>query len=208
MDKPGHLSSLQEILSTVMPKFETPNVLHVDSRDGWRAWLKKNHSTAAGVWLTIYKKHVPDPPILYEEAVEEAICFGWIDGQMRRIDDDTFIQHFTPRKPTSGWSESNVARAEKAIREGCMTEHGLRVYKEAMRAGRRIPSAANFVVPEDLKKALAGNREAKSNFENLARSAQLMYVYWIDTAKTGEARQKRIDETIKRVALGKRLDER
>lgn len=183
-------------------------VLHAKNQGEWRAWLKKNYRSAKEVWLTVYKKHVPNPPILYEAAVEEAVCFGWIDGQMRRIDDDTFIQRFTPRKPDSLWSESNIKRVKKMIKEGKMTEDGLKLYQAAMQAGQLVPSSSNFSVPRDLETALKRNREAWRNFKNLAPSAQLMYVYWVDTAKTQETRQDRIAETVKRVAQGKRLDER
>jgi uncharacterized protein YdeI (YjbR/CyaY-like superfamily) len=100
-------------------------ILHVGSRDEWRDWLADNHGEEQEVWLILYKKGSPEPLISYEEAVEEAVCFGWIDSQSRSIDDATYAQRFSPRRPASPWSESNRARVLKMLRAGKMAPAGL-----------------------------------------------------------------------------------
>ncbi|MGB2982026.1 MAG: hypothetical protein WBC77_12350, partial [Candidatus Zixiibacteriota bacterium] len=99
--------------------------LYVTNRDDWRAWLRKNHSSQKEVWLIYYKKHTGKPRIPYDDAVEEALCYGWIDSTIKRIDEEKYAQKFTPRSEKSNWSELNKRRAKKMIREGRMTQAGL-----------------------------------------------------------------------------------
>lgn len=104
--------------------------IYVKDRKQWRSWLRKNHASEREIWLIIYKKKSNKPSIPYEDAVEEAVCFGWIDGRVKRIDDEKYMQRYSPRTAKSAWSASNIARAEKMIAQGKMTEAGLKAYRE------------------------------------------------------------------------------
>lgn len=105
------------------------------SRDQWRAWLEKNHRRLAGIWMIFFKKHTGKKSISYDDAVEEALCFGWVDSLVRRLDEERYIQKFTPRKEKSTWSKSNKDRMEKLIKQGCMTEAGLAKIRAAQENG-------------------------------------------------------------------------
>lgn len=180
---------------------------HFTSRDEWRAWLEQNHATAPEVWLVFYKKHTGKAGLSYEEAVEEALCFGWIDGLLKPIDEEKYALRFSPRKQGSIWSESNKRRVAKLIKEGRMTEAGLAKVKEAKANGEWRAAAQReetTAIPADLKRALKANAPAWRNFERLAPSHKKQYLYWINSAKTEQTRQRRIQETIKRVAEDKR----
>lgn len=186
---------------------EENKTTYAKDRKEWRSWLQKNHKSKTGIWLIYYKKHTGQTSITYTDAVEEAICFGWIDGQIKKIDDDKYMQRYTPRKPKSLWSEVNIERAKKMIKVGYMTEFGLKALHEGMKTKERIPSSKNFSVPPYLKTALIKNKKAWNNFQNFSPSAQLAYVYWVNTAKTEETRQKRIIKTIEQLAMNKKFGE-
>lgn len=111
------------------------NAICLKDRKQWRSWLRKNHAVEREIWLVIYKKNTGKPSIPYEDAVEEAVYFGWIDGRMKSIDDEKYMQRYSPRTAKSTWSESNIARAEKMIAEGKMTEAGLRAYRQGVKGG-------------------------------------------------------------------------
>ena len=169
--------------------------LHITNRDEWRAWLEKHHDAEKEVWLVYYKKRAGKPRIPYEDAVEEALCYGWIDSTVNRIDDEKYMQKFTPRKNESVWSEANKRRAGRMIKHGRMTEAGLAKIREAKRTGqwdragrRQYPTE----IPHDLKGALAANKKAGQNFENLAPSYRRQLLGWIMSAKRDETRRKRI----------------
>ncbi|UCD72862.1 MAG: YdeI/OmpD-associated family protein [Candidatus Bathyarchaeota archaeon] len=181
--------------------------LRFRGRKEWRSWLQKNHLSEKAVWLVIYKKQSKKQSIAYNDAVEEAVCFGWIDGQIKRIDDERFIQRYTPRRPQSRWSESNIERAERMIKQGYMTKEGLEIYKKGIENKQTVPSSKKFTVPPDLKSALTKNKTALTNFQNLAPSAQLAYAYWVDTAKREETRQRRIKKSVDLLAQNKKLGE-
>lgn len=182
--------------------------LYCRDRKEWRSWLQKNHLSEKTVWLVIYKKHTKKQSIAYNDAVEESICFGWIDGQIKKIDDERFIQRYTPRRPQSRWSVSNIERAERMIKQGHMTKTGLKIYKKGIKNKQTVPSSKNFSVPTDLKKALEKNKTALTNFQNLAPSAQLAYAYWVDTAKKKETRKRRIKKSIDLITQNKKLGEK
>ncbi len=157
--------------------------------------------------MVYYKKHTGNPSVSYADAVEEAICFGWIDGQIKKIDDDKYMQRYSPRTPKSLWSEINVERAKKMIKQGTMTDYGLRAFREGMKTNERVPSSQNFSVPAYFEEALAKNKKARDNFQNFSPSAKLAYVYWVSTAKTDETRQKRIKKAVEQLAKNKKFGE-
>ncbi len=159
---------------------ELAEELYFTSRKEWRDWLKKNYDIKNEVWLIYYKKHTDKPRISYDDAVEEALCFGWIDSIVRRVDDERYAQKFTPRKSGSVWSEANKRRVEKLMREGRMTEAGLVMVREAKERGewfkRRIRKES--VVPPFMEEALAANKKALENFSKLAPSYQ-EEIHWV-----------------------------
>jgi uncharacterized protein YdeI (YjbR/CyaY-like superfamily) len=182
--------------------------LYVSNRDDWRAWLSRNHGKAKGVWLIYYKKCSDKPSISYEESVEEALCFGWVDSIIRRIDKEKCARKFTPRKSKSVWSESNKKRAEKMIIERKMTEEGLARIKEAKENGEwfKTPSyLKKLVIPSYLADTLATDEKAFDAFSKLGNSYKMNFVRWIDNAKKKETRNKRIAETIKLLRRNQKL---
>ena len=173
--------------------------LSAKDRKAWRAWLSENHVTQKEVWLVFYKKHTGKPTVSYEDAVQEALCFGWIDSIVRRIDEERYMQLFTPRKTGSNWSDLNKRRVKKLIAQGLMTEAGLRKVVEAKKDGswRNLDTVEKLTVPADLSKALSGNKRAKDNFAGLSSSRKKAFLYWIGSAKTEGTRTKRIVETVR-----------
>jgi uncharacterized protein YdeI (YjbR/CyaY-like superfamily) len=180
--------------------------LYLTSRSDWRAWLNKNHNSQREVWLIYYKKHTGKPRIPYDDAVEEALCFGWIDSTVKRIDDEKFAQKFTPRNEKSNWSELNRRRAKKMIEQGRMTKTGLAKFKQAEKQeeAQNMPPKKTLVIPSDLKKALSANKKALENFSNFAPSYRRLYIGWISAAKRPETRDKRIKQTVKWSAENKK----
>jgi uncharacterized protein YdeI (YjbR/CyaY-like superfamily) len=173
--------------------------LYVTNRDDWREWLRKNYETEKEVWLLYYKKHTGKPSIPYDDSVEEALCFGWIDNIIKRIDDEKFVRKFTPRKAKSKWSEANKKRAGKMIKEGKMIEAGLAKIREAKQTGewfKTAPVRKELVIPPYMKEALAKNKKALDNFNKLAKSYKRQYVGWIRGAKKEETRKRRLAEAI------------
>ncbi len=178
-----------------------------EDRIRWRNWLRRNHSSESEIWLLIFKKGTGGEGVAYEEAVEEAICFGWIDGKLRRIDDRCHAIRFTPRRAGSVWSESNRDRAERMIRNRRMTKAGLESVEVAKKNGRWAEAYAPSKVPEipdDLAEALMANQRAAKNFEGFANSYKSAYLYWVLDAKRPETRARRIREVVARAALNKR----
>ena len=169
------------------------------NRKEWRTWLTKNHNTCEGVWLIYFKKHTKKQTIKYDDAVEEALCFGWIDSKINRIDEERYRQVFTPRKKKSIWSLLNKKRVEKMIKEGRMTKAGMLKVEEAKKNGmwqKAYTSETKPEVPSDLIKTLKKNKIAEENFTNFTNSQQLRYVYWINDAKREETRTKRIQQVV------------
>jgi len=186
----------------VNPKVSAAN------RNEWRWWLKENHATADETWLIFYKKHTGKPGVTYGESVEEALCFGWVDGLKKSIDDERYAYRFTPRKAGSKWSPLNISRAENMIARGKMTPAGLAAFEQRRTYDEKFLEmrAAETIVPSpELEKALKSNRRAWENFEQLAPGYRKQYVGWLMSAKRPETRQKRLDEAIQLLELNKKL---
>ena len=169
-----------------------------ERRQVWRRWLKKNGPDSSGVWLVIYKKNSDESRITYVEAVEEALCYGWIDSTANKLDEKRYLQYFSPRKPKSIWSKSNKKRVVKLIREGRMTTHGLAKINAAKRDGSwtTFDAIERLSFPTDLRKAFQANAAARKNFEAFSSSSKKMILYWILSARRPDTRTKRIAETI------------
>ncbi len=172
-------------------------------REEWRRWLEDNHLSAKEVWVIIYKKKSGKRGLRYLEAVEEAICFGWIDSKMQRIDAKRFRQRLSPRKKNSIWSKNNKETAEKMIQAGKMTQAGFETINEAKRNGKwdiAYSSKTVSTIPRDLTKALKENESAWENFKKFSNSTKFQYLYWINSAKKDGTRRKRIVDVVKKAA--------
>jgi len=178
------------------------------NREAWRAWLAENHATAESLWLVFHKKHTGKAGLTYDEAVEEALCFGWIDGILKRIDDEKHMNRFCPRRKNSIWSERNKQRVRRMIEAGRMTEAGLVKIREAKENGQWDRAAERedvAIVPAELTAALAKDERARLNFEKLAASYRRQFIYWVGTAKREETRRKRVIEAVRMLRANKRL---
>lgn len=178
-----------------------------EDSESWREWLKVNHDKKHEIWLILYKKHMKDPCVSYEDAVRESLCFGWIDGIMKRIDDKSHVIRFTPRRKSSIWSRSNLKRVGILIEEGRMRDSGMEIYlqrdpeKCAPGEDRRTGEP---LVPEYFQKNLDNDPELEAAFNSLAPSQQKQYLYWITSAKKEETRTRRIRAAIEMIRSGKR----
>lgn len=179
-----------------------PKSFHPRNRTEWRRWLRANHDSARRVWLILTKKDSAIAGISYEEAVEEALCFGWIDSRTNALDADRYMLQMTPRKPGSVWSKPNKLRVKRLIADGRMTGVGLAKIKAAKKDGSwmRLDKIDRLEIPKDLHQALSSNLEAKRNFEAFSDSAKKIILFWITAAKTAETRSKRVDETVRLAA--------
>lgn len=178
--------------------------VRVRDRKAWRKWLEKNHALSKGVRLVILHKDSNAPGIRYEEAVEEALCFGWIDGTANKRDSDSFLVLFTPRKPKSTWSKSNRQRVDKLLKHGQMTPAGLAAVELAKRVGTwtALDAIDEQVIPEDLRTAFDKQPSAWKDWQAMAPSSRRMMLAWIASAKRPETRVRRIEETVRRAAKG------
>lgn len=176
--------------------------LRVESREAWREWLARNHDSEKEIWLVFPKRHTGRSGVEYEHAIEEALCFGWVDSLVRRLDEDEYARKFTPRRAGSVWSELNRKRYAKVLRLGIVTGAGL-----ALAPPRRSPQEVSAAararapaeVPDYIRSAIAANSEAARNFARSAPSVRRLYVRWIDSAKRPETRRRRLAEAIGRL---------
>ena len=172
----------------------------------WHAWLAQHHAEQDGVWLVLAKKGTVHPTSLtYDDALEEALCHGWIDGQVKRRDDTTYKQRFTPRRKRSPWSKRNVDIAERLVEEGRMHASGIAEMERAKSDGRweaAYAGPATIEVPDDLAKALAANPDAQAMFERLTKQNRYAVLYRVTTARRAETRERRIGEFVAMLARG------
>ena len=177
------------------------NPKHFKSRDDFRKWLEKNHAKQTELWILFYKVHTKKKCVRYAEAVEESLCFGWIDGIVKRIDDEKHVQRFTPRKAKSIWSKVNKERAKRMIDAGKMTDAGLVKIKEAKKSGwwqNAYTTQDNYIMSAEMKKVLMSDKEAWKNFQNFGKSYQNTYIFWVNYAKREETKKKRIQLVLER----------
>ncbi len=186
------------------------NSFYPGTREEWREWLKKNHDSKPGIWLIYYKKHTGKPSVPYHEAVEEALCFGWIDSTVKKIDEERYMQKFTPRNLKSTWSALNVKRMERLIRDKKVNRKGLEPYLYAKQHGMlpdadEKPDKSIPEIPPDLLGLLKKNPEAYGYFTKLPPSHKRNYLRWLLDAKKPETRQRRMDEILSLLEKGKPL---
>lgn len=178
------------------------NTFHAKTRKEWRKWLEKNYQMEKSVWLIIYHKNSNNQSVYYDEAVEEAICFGWIDSIAHKRDEVSKYQFFAQRKPKSNWSKANRERAVKMIQLGLMTPSGQKLIDQAKATGTwdALVDVQNSVIPDDLQKHLNNDKKALNNFLAFPPSSKRIILEWILNAKKEETRRKRIEETVRLAA--------
>lgn len=180
---------------------EITTTFYPQNRKEWRNWLKINHKSAKEIWLIYYKKQSKKPSIKYNDAVEEAICFGWIDSTVKSIDNEKYCQRFTPRNCKSKWSQLNKIRVAKLISEKKITKTGLQKIDYAKNNGlwELLDMKTNFDMPEEFTKELNENQNAKKLFNKLSRSHKNEYIKWICSAKKKETKIRRSKKAIQMI---------
>lgn len=174
----------------------------------FRKWLAKHHAEIDGMWLQIYKKGSGKPTVTYAEALDEALCYGWIDGQKKPFDEESWLQKFTPRRARSGWSKVNTEHADRLIKEKKMMPAGIKQIEAAKADGRWDAAYDRFaraVIPDEFMKALAKNKKAQAFFETLNKTNRFSIAYRLQTAKREETKQKRIKEIVAMLAKGEKF---
>lgn len=184
-----------KVTDTVQPK----------DRTDWRRWLENNHDRPSGVWLIFYRKASGKRSFTYEEAVEEALCFGWIDGQANRLDEESYRQRFSHRKKGSTWARSNKDRVARLIEQGRMTPAGMAPIEEAKKDGSwsRYDDVESMVIPTDLARALDESIDGRSRFEGFSDSVKKQLLFQLASAKRPETRKKRIADIVRLASEGK-----
>lgn len=193
-----------------MPQAKLPlNAIHPKTRAAWRTWLQQHHTRSEGVWLVSYKKATGKARFDYDEAVEEALCFGWIDSKPNKLDDERAMLWFAPRKAGTGWSRVNKQRAGKMIEAGLMTPAGLAKIEAAKQDGswNVLDAIEELAIPPDLDRALKANPIAAEYFQAFPRSVKRAILEWIASAKKPETRAKRVEETARLAAQNVRANQ-
>lgn len=185
------------------------DVLAPRDRAAWRAWLRDHHDRPDGVWVLLRKKGSKRPGVTYDEAVEEALCFGWIDSTTNRHDDDRFRQRFAPRKRGSTWSASNKARVERLIVDGRMAPAGSAKIEAAKADGSwdSLEGFEDLSIPDDLAAALDAHAPAREHFEAFPPGTRKQILWWIRSAKRPETRTTRVVKTVEAAAENVRVNE-
>lgn len=179
--------------------------IYLSDRQDWRDWLAENHAVSQGVWLVYYKKHTGIERIAYADAVEEALCFGWIDSTVRRLDDQRFCQKFVPRRARSKWSGHNRARAEKLMASGAMTPAGMAKIDAARASGawdKALEDRVDRPVPPELEKALTADERAAAEFRRWSPTQRKYLVNWVAEAKKAETREDRAAKAVRMLREG------
>ena len=185
-------------------------IIAFESEAAWEKWLEENHAASPGLWLKIAKKESGHATVSYQEALGVALCFGWIDGQKDKFDDQYWLQKFTPRRRKSPWSKINREKTEALIKADKMREAGLREVESARQDGRweaAYHSQSSITVPDDLQAAFDANPKAKAFFDTLNSSNRYAVLYRVTTAKKPETRQKRIADLVQMLAEGRKIHE-
>lgn len=191
-----------------MPAAANLNFFYTSDRREWRQWLADNHDKSPGIIFTFYRKETDHPTLTPGEVVEDALCYGWIDGMSCRIDEERNGLRFSPRKPRSIWSKLNKERTEQLVAEGLITPIGLAKIEAAKLDGSwdTLIDSDNFLMPADLETALLANPIAHEHFHKFSPNSRKIILCWIINAKRSDTRQRRVGETVRLAALGKRAN--
>jgi uncharacterized protein YdeI (YjbR/CyaY-like superfamily) len=189
-------------------KFDYP-IYHAETRAAWRAWLAAHHDSERGVWLASWKPRAGRPAVPYEDAVEEALCFGWIDSTVNTLDAERGLQLMTPRRPKSSWTRLNRERVARLEAEGRMTDGGRRAVEVAKRNGwwLRYDAVEDLIEPDDLAAALDVEPEARRHWDAFPPSARKRMLWWVVSAARPETRARRIAEIVVAAEQGRRAGE-
>ncbi|MCX6246626.1 MAG: YdeI/OmpD-associated family protein [Bacteroidetes bacterium] len=187
--------------------------IYFNNKESFHCWLQKNHDKSLGVWIVFFKKHVNVECIKYNESLEEALCFGWIDSVIKKIDDDQYARKFTPRTNTSKWSELNKKIVTALIKKGKMTEEGLKKIDIYLKTGRVDWENKEFEekeikeidIPDFIMEEFAKNEPALTNFNNLAQTYKRHYILWITNAKREETIHNRLKESVELLKENQKL---
>lgn len=193
------MKTVKKVASPTL-SFKTPK--------SWNTWLSKHFHDEDGIWLRFFKKDSGEKSITYAEALEEALCYGWIDGQAKKYDDKSWVQRFTPRRKRSIWSKRNIGIAEKLMQEGRMKPSGQKEFETAKADGRHknaYDSPRNMEVPTDFLKELGKNKKAKTFFESLNKSNTYAIAWRLQTAKKPETRERRMKQLLQMMKDGKKF---
>lgn len=182
-----------------MEYYEGIRAFHAKNQKAWRDWLSKNHSGEKSVWLIIYRKSSATKSVYYPEAVDEALCFGWIDSKPNKRDEESYYLFFSKRSPKSNWSKVNKLKVEKLIAQGQMTEAGYAAIAIAKQNGtwEALDKVEQLIVPDDLQALFNKNKQAFTYWQQFAPSSRRGILDWINNAKRPETRAKRIEETVR-----------
>jgi uncharacterized protein YdeI (YjbR/CyaY-like superfamily) len=183
-------------------------LIHPESIAEWRDWLSRHHADTDGVWLAGWTRSSGKASLEYGQVVEEALCFGWIDGLVNKLDDGRLAQLLTPRRRGSGWSQSNKERIERLLADGRMTEAGMRVIDAAKADGSwsLLDASEALIEPEELKVALNANPEARRQWDAFPKSPRKALIFWVTSAKRPETRQRRVTTIVDEAARGRRAN--
>jgi uncharacterized protein YdeI (YjbR/CyaY-like superfamily) len=184
-------------------------IVEAADQDSWEQWLERNHERTDGVWLKFAKKAAPVSTVSYGEAIESALCFGWIDGQVARHDESYYLQRFTPRRPRSKWSQINREKATQLIAKGRMRPAGMQAIEAAKADGRwdaAYPAQSAAKVPPDLAEALERSPAAKAFFETLTGSRRYAFLYRLHNVQRADLRARRIASYVELLSAGRTLD--
>ena len=182
--------------------------LSVSDRKAWRVWLTKNHASEKEVWLAYYKKHTGKATVSYLESVKEALCFGWIDGLKKSIDEEKYAHRFTPRRAGSKWSPQNIRLAKELIESGDMTKAGLEAFNQGVpydQELQEVMSAKEVPLTAETEKGLKTSREAWNNFNQMSAGYRKQYVVWLQSAKKSDTRKTRLEEAIRLLEKNQKL---
>lgn len=191
-----------------MTQLNTIPTIEFKTTKAFETWLAKNHDNSTGFWLKIFKKDSGKKTISYAEALDVALCYGWIDGQRNAFDEEAFLQKFCPRREKSIWSKINIGHVERLINEGRMRTSGLKVIEKAKANGgweKAYDSPSKMTIPEDFLKALSKNKKAETLFKSLNKTNLFAIGFRLQTAKKPETREKRMKEIIEKLAGGEKF---
>ncbi|CAN5204749.1 YdeI/OmpD-associated family protein [soil metagenome] len=183
-------------------------ILFFENQNAWEEWLENNHHSSTGIWIKFHKKDSKMPSMYYPQAVEGALCYGWIDGQARKYDEHSYLQRFTPRRPKSVWSKINTQHIERLQKAGKMKPAGLKAVEEAKKDGRweqAYDSPTNMKLPTEFLKRLEENKKAKAFFETLNKTNVFAIGYRLQTAKKPETLENRIQKILTMLEKGEKF---
>ena len=188
---------------------QDPQLFHAETRAQWRAWLEANHASSTGVWLVSWRSVTGRPSVPYKEAVEEALCFGWVDSKANKLDDERAMLWMSPRRPKSGWARTNKERVARLEAAGLMAPAGLRAIEVAKSNGSwtLLDDSENLVVPDDLAAAFDRHPGSRAQWDAFPKSARQAILQWIAQARRPETRARRVNEAAESAARGERANE-